>query len=152
METTLNLTLAYRFTNRANLTILCTLFATSCYSFPFEPLNFLLYIVIFSIFFTLVLCSQNADFQYIILNEGRSGNCIGCNESVSDNSKFVLNEAQCRVSILGCWLIFLPKMTSNRPQFWSWFTRHHISVFVPKHCLSLSDYKKLCRHLIWHSE
>jgi hypothetical protein len=93
---------------------------------------------------------NNEPVTHLELHEGEPGVCKGMQETDSEFQCIaVLCELRCRYTVFGCWLAFkkIPnKKCSNR------FLQEKLQwAFIPRFLVSSSQYKSVCRHLIWHS-
>lgn len=95
---------------------------------------------------------ENKKARVLLVHEGEVNSFTGVyeNQSTQENSevKYILSEAHSIYSGFGCFLAFRREQ-DNRP-CWRFSGQHFKWVFVPKYLLVASQYKSLCRHLIWH--
>ena len=152
MTTTVDLEPAYLFTKNVNIAILCVVFIFVLFwdTLSWNILSASAYVIVFSFLLAIVWWPQKIAMRYFTLVEGELDKCVGFNNTLNNNSSMVLCEQKCRITPLGCWLVFTQSADENKHTCRGHIFGNHISVFVPKYYLSSSDYKGLCRHLIWH--
>jgi hypothetical protein len=154
VTTNIDLTPAYLFTKKLNIVILCLAFIVVLVwnILSWDMLSASAYLIVFSFLLAIICWPQKISMRYFTLVEGELGECIGFNNTVNNSFRSVLYEHKCRITPLGCWLVFTPSGNESK-QTYIWYSfGNHITVFVPKYYLSSSEYKGLCRHLIWHSK
>lgn len=152
-HSTLDLQPVYRFTKKLNIAILCAVYAFVLLdsNLSWDITTSSVYLLVLSLLLIIICWTQNSCIRYFILLEGKVGECLGFKSEALESTRFALLEPKCRITMLGCWLVFTPISSENKHIYeWLWFGKH-IAVFVPKYFLSSRDYKGLCRHLIWHS-
>lgn len=145
---------AYFFAKKTNVIILCLV--NLCVLLWDKPnwnmLGIAAYLFTFIICLTIVVWPQKNRIRYFKLIEGEFGKCYGAKEKALDDAQFVLSESKSRLSMLGCWLVFMPIANNDNTAYFKRWFGNTITIFVPKQYLSISDYKSLCRHLIWHTK
>lgn len=149
---------AYKMIYRFNIGILLALYA---HIVVFSPTSFwsLTHIASATV---LLVCALVYHFRqatklcHLLLNEGELGACRA-SKAVSSQAVFdyTLCEQASRQSYFGCWLAFSDESTSRLEspllKFIRFLFRSKITwVFVPKWTMTSSEYKCLCRQLIWH--
>jgi hypothetical protein len=82
----------------------------------------------------------------VIWNEAMPGKCFGLIDTLPE--QLALCEQSSKTTQFGCWLAFTREYENRTMRRLCGTARHW--VFVPKTSVSLSDYKRLCRHIIWH--
>ena len=97
---------------------------------------------------------------HVFMNEGDTNTCLGCHmDNGHAHKSFIMSELHCRFTYFGCWLAFEQHAQTN-PSTQQKVIRlltnklassKHSWVFIPRFLLSESCYKRICRHLIWHS-
>lgn len=149
---------AFTFTHKLNAIILCVVYAFLMYSstIAWNILIILAYLLIFVTLLILISWPKRIDFRYLKLSEGEANSCFAFNHSQQANIGLSLCAHKCRISPLGCWLTFTKETNTLANDRLSLnniggFFNKRVTVFLPKYYLSTSDYKCLCRHLIWHS-
>lgn len=152
--TILDLSPAYSFAKKLNIVILCVVYLVvlTWNTLSYDVLSIGAYLLGLLICVVIVAWPQKVRIPYFMLVEGQVGECYGATSKELDDAQFVLSESKSRLSMLGCWLVFIPLANKhNKAYFTSWFGTR-ITIFVPKRYLLLEDYKRLCRHLIWHTK
>lgn len=152
--TILDLSPAFYFAKKLNILILCLVYilVLTSHALPWDMLSIGAYLLSFLICLLIIAWPQNVIIPYFILQEGHKGACYGAQSKAVDDAQFVLSESNSRLSMLGCWLVFRPLTNKhNKAHFLLW-RKTKITVFVPKQYLLVNDYKRLCRHLIWHTK
>jgi hypothetical protein len=152
--TILDLSPTYIFAKKLNILILCIVYvvALRSHNLPWDMLSIGAFLICFLICLLIIAWPQKAIIPYFILQEGQKGACYGARSKELDDAQFVLSESNSRLSMLGCWLVFIPlRNKHDKVQFLPW-SKKRITIFVPKQYLFLDDYKSLCRHLIWHTK
>ena len=110
------------------------------------------YLFVFFICIIVLAWPQKVLIPYFMLVEGQFGECYGGKSKALDDAQFVLSEAKSRLSMLGCWLVFIPIANNNNKAYFKHGFEKQTSIFVPKQYLTVNDFKSLCRHLIWHAK
>lgn len=149
MSITIALAPSNQFVDRCN--VACVLIAVAITLLVAKhTLPTLSYILLLSLtlmcIFLLKRRKQNT-ITHLILHEGDVGTGV---HIINDEYEplAVLCEVHCRHNQLGCWLAF-QKTPINTLSPWARQKKLHW-VFLPKFLLSPSQYKSICRHLIWH--
>ncbi|GAB54449.1 hypothetical protein GPUN_0301 [Glaciecola punicea ACAM 611] len=149
MSITIALAPSNQFVDRCNVACLLIAVAITLLlaKYTLSTLSYILLISLTVMCIFLLKGRRQDTITHLILHEGDVGAGV---HRINDEYELlaVLCEVQCRHNQLGCWLAF-QKTPSNELSLWARQKKMHW-VFLPKFLLSPSQYKSICRHLIWH--
>lgn len=108
-----------------------------------------------------LICRAPTQISHVLITEGDIGNCKGLLDvpaSIGATpiklipaalvAPMMLSERKSRLTRFGCWLAF--EASTNKKCAVKFQVAKLQWVFLPKFLLSESQYKSICRHLIWH--
>lgn len=152
MPISIDLRLCKRFAGFFNaLLIICCTFTMILYSQKYASITMNISLFALASVCAVFFASERTKISFLLLHEGQVNKCRGIFEE-KDTQKFgestyILSEAHCVYSGLGCFLAF-QREQAHQP--WWTFSEPGLKwIFVPRYLLAAPQYKSLCRHLIW---